>query len=467
VGDGTGGGNGTGNGAANGNGVGDGVGNGNGAANGNGNGSGDASTPVYNTDPDVTIQVSASGPVPDDLDYSGATFLLTSVHVPDVETTCTTDSAGTCTVEHAVPGLGSGLGVAGQVDSSTVRLPAGAYAIEQTSTSAGLQIVDADLGTVSLCGFLQMCVQAGTVEVQNASVFRTEVITTVLDSETGDPVADAGYTLSGPDYPHVGGPGPGPIDLGTLVSDIDGRFAYTGSFLPGAWTLTPADPPSGYLEDQAREVEIPASAADAAAHIPVDVEVLLHGVPATSDETETETGTGAGDTGTDAGDTQSDEDPAVDPDPAGTPQVGPDPGQVTGTSTDTGTATNTGTDTGTATGTGTGTGAATGAVESADAGAVPAAGRNGAAGRVAPAPAATAAAATGQPARAPGAPSTGSGATASGSAAEVAADGAPVTEVRTRSSSITELGFVGFGILFVAAVVVGTRIVVQRARRRG
>jgi hypothetical protein len=42
-----------------------------------------------------------------------------------------------------------------------------------------------------------------------------------------------------------------------------------------------------------------------------------------------------------------------------------------------------------------------------------------------------------------------------------------VTEVRTRSSSITELGFVGFGILFVAAVVVGTRIVVQRARRRG
>ena len=128
---------------------------------------------------------------------------LTNVHVPDVEATCTTNSAGTCTVEHAFPGLGA----AAQADGSTVRLPAGAYAIEQTSASTGLQFVDTDLGAISLCGFLQVCVQSGPVEVSNASVFRTEVITTVLDSETGDPVADGLRARHG--LRHAGGPGAG------------------------------------------------------------------------------------------------------------------------------------------------------------------------------------------------------------------------------------------------------------------
>jgi hypothetical protein len=45
----------------------------------------------------------------------------------------------------------------------------------------------------------------------------------------------------------------------------------------------------------------------------------------------------------------------------------------------------------------------------------------------------------------------------------VALDAEPALE--TVSSSFSEVGLLGFGILFVAAVVVGTRVVMRRARR--
>jgi hypothetical protein len=51
-------------------------------------------------------------------------------------------------------------------------------------------------------------------------------------------------------------------------------------------------------------------------------------------------------------------------------------------------------------------------------------------------------------------------------ATALAGQGRP-TELTTASSSFTAVGVIGFGILLVAVVVVGTRVVMRRARGRG
>ena len=433
-GDGTGNGNGTGNGAANGNGVGDGTGNGNGAGNGNGNGSPEEEVPGdddgivpdfglgKNYDVDRDIRISPTGPVPADLDLAGATFTLTSLASPAVSGTCTTGSDGVCTVVEtgfATPG------------PARVVLPPGAYSIAQTSAPAGLAANGDDLGTFVLCGFWAECVQGGTLTVSDASLFRTSVVTTVTDWLTGDPVTGADYRLTGPDYPHVGVPFvAGAVhDAGTATGDIDGSVTHAGWFLPGTWTLTAGDPPAGYLPDPPSTTDIATTAVQALALEPWIVARALDRIPVTPEEDD-------GDTG---GEIVDDPGPLDEPDPVDDPADDPAP--------------------------------------------INPAPNTGGAGPVVPAgPVLTGTATrrdsgtppvtdTDPPVDEPG-PSTDSirhdGRTAGGGAAPstggaVVLDAEPALE--TVSSSFSEVGLLGFGVLLVAAVLVGTRVVMRRARR--
>ncbi|MFL6096741.1 MAG: hypothetical protein ACJ71Y_14920 [Blastococcus sp.] len=409
-----------------------------------------------NFDPDVVIQVRASGPVPGDLDYSGAVFTFTKVHVPTkvhaphVVASCTTDAAGRCTVVVDFPRSGA-------VDSAvgpTVHLRPGTYAVRQTSASIGLQSGDADVGTVAFCGVLAICVQSDTVQVTNASLFRTAVVTTVIDSKTAARVPGAGYELTGPNYPHVGSLSAGSADAGTAVSDADGTLEHAGWFLSGSWTLTPSTPPEGYLPDVAHGVAITTSAAEAQQQTPFEVQLLLDPTPGTSGD-----GGGPVDT-TPPGDSDPSGnpdpvavdpvavDPVAHPDPVDGPGVPVPPAPVVDPSA------------------GTGTGGAGVAAGGRTAGS-PTPGNRSRPGTTTDAVDSDAAASGDAGATPSGPRNPPNAARTAGPPAETLAGQGRPTELTTVSSSFTAVGVIGFGILLVALVVVGTRVVMRRARGRG
>jgi hypothetical protein len=66
-------------------------------------------------------------------------------------------------------------------------------------------------------------------------------------------------------------------------------------------------------------------------------------------------------------------------------------------------------------------------------------------------------------AAAPASPAPPTAADPAGPPVDAAAAGRP-TDLKTASNSISDVGLIGFGILFVAAVIVGTRVVMRRAR---
>ena len=470
VGGGTGGANGPGNGATNGNGVGDGVGNGAGAANGNGNATVPPAVPpvvppvvpppvvpppvvLWNLDTVVDLQVSASGPVPGDLDYTGAVFTFTKVSDPTVVATCITGVAGTCTVMVGFPSLGAVDLPVGPI----VYLPADSYAVRQSSASTGLQIEDADLGTVTFCAFFAPCAQAANIHVTNASLFRTTVVTTVSDSGTAAPVPGASYALTGTDYPHSGTSSAGPADAGTAESGVDGTLHHVGWFLPGPWTLTPGAPPAGYLADGEHTVVIATTAVEAQQQTPFTVQLLLDPVPAVPSDAG---GDGVVVTGP-SGDPDPvvNGDPAADPGPGGGPGVPVPPAPVVDPA-----------------GTGgnpvvTGTGPAPAAPQAVAPQAVApqAVGPQAVTAQANAAPRGTTTTPDARDtapvadAAAPASPAPRTAADPAGPPVGAAAAGRP-TDLKTASSSISDVGLIGFGILFVAAVIVGTRVVMRRAR---
>ncbi|SDP69567.1 hypothetical protein SAMN05660199_04634 [Klenkia soli] len=184
----------------------------------------------FGTGKDFTLQVTSPGPVPGDLDLSGAVFRATPALSPvagDPQTlardgesyTCTTDVLGTCTFDgpqrpfNLADYLGLlGAGQEGDGDGpvdlvgggSVVGLPAGYYTLTQVSSSPGLAPATGSKG-FAICGTGGP--SCGPVEVLRGqvaddSLFRTSLVTTVTDVDTEEPVACAGYQLTGPDYPH-------------------------------------------------------------------------------------------------------------------------------------------------------------------------------------------------------------------------------------------------------------------------
>jgi hypothetical protein len=159
----------------------------------------------FGTGKDFSVQVAPKGPVPADLDLSGAVFRATSTTGATYD--CTTDVEGWCTFEGpevAYPGIGDIVyAVADGVDPD---VPTGTYLLTQQTSSAGLA-VNTGSATFAICDswFCDMGQDEDTAVVGNDSLFRTELVTTVTDSATGAPVGCAGYELTGPDYPHDGG----------------------------------------------------------------------------------------------------------------------------------------------------------------------------------------------------------------------------------------------------------------------
>ncbi|NYJ06932.1 MSCRAMM family protein [Petropleomorpha daqingensis] len=458
VGNGTGGANGTGQGATNGTGVGDGTGNGVGNGNGVGSGNGNATStppdggtpppvvdpppigPVFgpfpkDMDPTNDIAVEPTGDVPGDLDLSGAQFTLTSTDDPTVSETCVTDESGRCTV-HASVGQDP---VAGQL-----YLPGGSYTVHQTTAVAGLAPAEAD-ATLDVCTFLQAFLGGcpGGVTVQNAAQFRTAVVAEILDADSGQPVPGAEYQLTGQDYPHLPGPDGQPVAAADAVetSGDDGLVSFAGFFLPGTWTLTPGTTPDGYDADEEFTVEVtPPGAQDDGG--PVTVQRLLHAAVVPGETTTPPAGDDGttppadGDGTTTPGDTGSTDTPPTS-DPTGTT------GNTNGTTGPTGT-------TGTSGSASVAPGGAPG-------------------GRVAAADQGTASAPTDDPAPAapPAAPSSAGASTPSPAAEALAAPPAADTPaLQTESSSIPEVGLIGFGLLLVVAIVVAVNVLRRRARGR-
>ena len=273
-----------------------------------GDGDGDVVTPPlvagFGTGKQFDLAVSTTGPVPEDLQLSGAQFTFTAVDVspfPIVDgsgvtaplpapVTCTTDAAGTCTVT-------GGFGVPEVIDGSNVLLPFGSYTVTQTVAIPGLGSVSWANETMTLC-FIG-CEFSKPISAISPSLFRQQIAATVVD-DAGAVVADAGYSLEGPDFRRSVDPADASPTLPAVAnSDGVGVLVFDGWFVPGEWTFTPtATAPNGsaFL---AETQELVTTAAEADAATPWDVELLL----STGQPTDEGDGTGDGDTGTGDGDT--------------------------------------------------------------------------------------------------------------------------------------------------------------------
>ncbi|MGY1716627.1 hypothetical protein ACI78R_19340 [Geodermatophilus sp. SYSU D01106] len=518
-GQGTGGVGGSGQGATNGQGVGDSVPGGNGAANGNGNATQpvvpaptvpttqptpettpdpapepgpEPIVPTFGTGKDVTFTVAPQGPVPDDLDLSGTTVTLTAVDGSGWRASCTTDPAGECTVSATMAGLWE--------ETDEERLVDGVYEAVVTGAGTGFAdpaglvlgtvgICQPDLGLVFLGGAGPDCWTGQDVAVPVQSVFRTTVTTTVttLVGDEQVPVEGAAYVLTGDGYPsrtavpgEGGGPAAGGTDLGSATSNAQGVLVHTGHLLPGSsWTLQPADPPAGYDPDTATTFTVagdvslplaltrPLTRTPAGDGGPSDGDTGGDGdtvVPVPGDGGTGSTGGDTGSTGGDSGSTGGDTSVPDGTGTGGTPPTGGDggtgtttgAGPTTGTSTGTGTGTGTGSGTGTAGGTGTGT-----AVAPAGTGRTATGGTTSTAGDTA---GGTAAESDGAPATSAGRTSgAGTGTGGSSSPAPVA-DAVDEPALETTGGG-SELTLWGFGVLFVALVVVLIGVLRRRARR--
>ncbi|MGY1594573.1 hypothetical protein ACI79D_21575 [Geodermatophilus sp. SYSU D00708] len=152
----------------------------------------------------VPVGIAVDGIAPRDLDLSGGQFTLTSTADKTSSFRCTTDVAGACRVE---------FGTGRSEDPSVVRVPAGSYALRQTTPVPGLAPAAGRSWTVSVCDPEEesfaglLCSMASAVPhdlaVVNTSRFHTRIETTVVDRVTGRPVSGVGYELTGPDYRHA------------------------------------------------------------------------------------------------------------------------------------------------------------------------------------------------------------------------------------------------------------------------
>lgn len=165
------------------------------------------------------LSLQPSGPVPDDLDLSGARFELAG---SGVTATCITDAAGSCSIEVVGEG-GSG---ARPMEAAEIALPAGTYTVRQTTTPAGLTVA-AEIAPLALCVSPTPEACAVTLSVSNASAFRTRTEARFLSGD--GPVPHAAVTLTGPDFAAA-----------PLTTDEDGRVAWSGWFRPGDWWFTVA-----------------------------------------------------------------------------------------------------------------------------------------------------------------------------------------------------------------------------------
>ncbi|HEV7211856.1 MAG TPA: hypothetical protein VGN47_09115 [Blastococcus sp.] len=211
-----------------------------------------------------TIVVQPAGDVPNDLDRSGATLIITG---GGITATCTTDAAGVCAVS-----VTNGAIV---TDGMALQLPPGNYEVRQQESSPGLQADVDDYWTLNLCQTTQMsipgapgtppivlpvpCSSGGTGTVPDAALFRRHLTSTVVGA--GAPLAGATYALAGPDYPHVPAVrGADGIHRDTATTGTDGVLSYAGWFMPGQWTLTPATVLAGYDKGAPATVVVPDAA---------------------------------------------------------------------------------------------------------------------------------------------------------------------------------------------------------------
>ena len=221
------------------------------------------------------LRLTSLDPVPDDLRLSGATFSFTPTTGNASVSTCTTDDLGTCTVT----------GLLSVTDDETdVVLTPGEYIVSQTSAATGLAAAPGPIGTLAIC--LVLCEDNGTIEVTNASLFRTQVVATVVDSD-GEPVAGQAFSIAGQTYAgHLGDV----YALDAESSDAAGRLVFDGWFAPGDWTFTPTTP-AGFEPLAAQQHTLTTTQAQAAAREPWLVSLVreeLVAVPPVDPETDGE-----------------------------------------------------------------------------------------------------------------------------------------------------------------------------------
>jgi hypothetical protein len=263
-------------------------------------------TPDFGVSKNFDVQLTAD-PIPDDLDLSGAVFDVLDLD-GNFQGSCETDVDGLCTVMSDL-WVGSEYAPAGD----EIVLPFGTYTLVQDAAYPVPGLVPTDaVTTFSICSPIDPgCGWRMEWDVKNDSLFRTEVVVTVRDGGSGRddaPVAGVGYTLAGPDYRHAEVPpfeilqagdpsveiprieiprievpkgeipegdvddtdvaaaveatdeeGPADADTGDretgeepvldepVVSGADGVLTYSGFFIEGDYTLTPEVTPSGYV----------------------------------------------------------------------------------------------------------------------------------------------------------------------------------------------------------------------------
>jgi hypothetical protein len=196
----------------------------------------------------IDLTIAPSGEVPPTLSLEGATLALTD---GSVSAMCTTDAAGVCEVQ-ATNGKAVSQG-------TKLQLPAGVYTVRQTGGIAGLQVDGMRYWQIELCmpGSKSTCASTGIATITNTSLYRRHLSTTVLSagaadgSGVGAPLAGAAFELTGPDYPRRPAVpnDDGIYDGGTATSGPDGVLTFDGWFRPGTWTLTPVGAPDGHVND--------------------------------------------------------------------------------------------------------------------------------------------------------------------------------------------------------------------------
>lgn len=203
-----------------------------------------ADVPTASVDGTAHVQLTAA-PVPPDLDLSGARFAVLG---PDGSLlgSCDTDASGRCDVP-----LATYAGTPG-----TFRL------VQDAGRPVPGLVPSAGVLAFGLCSpGAADCPSSPSLQVGDASLFRTSLAVTVRDAGTGTPVSGVGYSLTGPGYRStaVASPDAGAAVLpDPAVSGHDGRVTFTGWFLPGDWALTPEVTPHGYRSSGVVPVTLPA-----------------------------------------------------------------------------------------------------------------------------------------------------------------------------------------------------------------
>jgi hypothetical protein len=218
--------------------------------------------PSFGTGKAFDLALIVDGATPDDLDLSGAQFAFTKAGSPTPAATCTTTSSGTCTV-----GYGRS-GIAPTSAGSTVTLANGVYTITQVASVDGLTPVSGPFGQLTMdYDSYYDGVRFGQpirkpAKISNVSEYTPRVTASVVDAETGDVLAGAGFALSGAaDYParSAAEAAVDRVEPAVPTSDEDGVVTFDGWFLPGELTLTPVGIPDGYVLGAAMTLTVPST----------------------------------------------------------------------------------------------------------------------------------------------------------------------------------------------------------------